>query len=106
MQPDGGIVTVFTYSDPVSVFIAVEDTGPGIPENIAEKVFQPFFTTKDAGDGTGLGLSVTYGIIGDHQGEIKVERTDDGGARFVIRLPIHLSRELASNDEDSLEQVS
>ena len=47
MQPDGGLVTVFTYADPVSVFIAVEDTGPGIPERVVEKIFQPFFTTKD-----------------------------------------------------------
>lgn len=106
MQPEGGVVKISTYANPRSVFIAVEDTGPGVPADVAEKIFQPFFTTKAAGDGTGLGLSVSYGIVGDHMGDISVESGESGGARFVVRLPSQVRRELASNDDDTMEVAS
>ncbi|SHO57437.1 sensor histidine kinase [Vibrio quintilis] len=70
------------------VEIRVRDTGSGIPEAIKDRIFEPFFTTKDVGSGTGLGLSVSYGIINNHQGEIKVESTEGQGSEFIIRLPI------------------
>ncbi len=85
---DGGTVDVATLRKGRSVFITVSDTGPGIPEEVAAKIFEPFFTTKPAGQGTGLGLSVTYGIIQDHGGDILVTRADSGGAKFVIKLPL------------------
>ena len=66
----------------------VEDNGPGMTEDIRLRVFEPFFTTKPVGQGTGLGLSVSYFIITEnHGGEMDVHPVDGGGTRFVIRLP-------------------
>lgn len=106
MEPDGGTVDIATYFDNDNVYISVSDTGPGISEEVVEKIFEPFFTTKAAGEGTGLGLSVTYGIIRDHKGDIRVERADSGGARFVIALPLHITREPGSTGSLSLEKAS
>jgi signal transduction histidine kinase len=106
MAPDGGTVDIVTSCDDDKVYISVSDTGPGISEDVVKKIFEPFFTTKAAGEGTGLGLSVTYGIIQDHKGDIRVERADSGGARFVIALPLHITRELESSGLLSLEKVS
>jgi signal transduction histidine kinase len=106
MAPDGGTVDIVTSCDDDKVYISVSDTGPGISEEVAKKIFEPFYTTKAAGEGTGLGLSVTYGIIQDHNGDIRVERADSGGARFVIELPLHLTRELDTSGSLSLEKVS
>jgi len=71
-----------------SVQIKVSDNGGGIPQNIIDKIFQPFFTTKPTGQGTGLGLSLSYDIIKAHGGEIKVETEEGEGSGFVIQLPI------------------
>lgn len=68
--------------------ISVKDNGGGIPEKIKEKIFQPFFTTKPTGQGTGLGLSLSYDIIKAHGGEIKVETKDGEGSEFVIQLTL------------------
>ena len=106
MAPDGGTVDIVTYCDDDKVYISVSDTGAGISEEVAKKIFEPFYTTKAAGEGTGLGLSVTYGIIQDHKGDIRVERADSGGARFVIELPLHITRESAAAVSLSLEKVS
>ncbi|MEO8711543.1 MAG: ATP-binding protein, partial [Parafilimonas sp.] len=57
------------------------------PQKIIDKIFQPFFTTKPTGQGTGLGLSLTYDIIKAHNGEIKVETKEGGGSNFIIQLP-------------------
>ncbi len=81
-------VTVSTASGEGGVNIMVTDNGNGVPESIREKIMQPFFTTKPAGEGTGLGLSLSYDIIKAHHGEIKMEIPEDGGTRFVIRLPL------------------
>jgi signal transduction histidine kinase len=67
--------------------IAVKDNGKGIPENIRQKIFQPFFTTKPTGEGTGLGLSLSYDIIKAHGGEIRVNSEEGKGSEFVIKLP-------------------
>jgi signal transduction histidine kinase len=69
------------------VEIIVKDNGNGIPQNIVDKIFQPFFTTKPTGQGTGLGLSLAYDIIKVHSGEIRVETTEGEGSEFVITLP-------------------
>ncbi len=63
-------------------------TVDGIPEKIKEKIFQPFFTTKPTGQGTGLGLSLSYDIIKAHGGDIKVESEENAGTIFIIQLPI------------------
>ncbi len=71
------------------VQVRIQDNGLGIPLEIQSKLFDPFFTTKPVGQGTGLGLSICYQIIEKHQGEIEVGCTPDGGAEFIIRLPLH-----------------
>jgi PAS domain S-box-containing protein len=70
------------------VTVVVEDTGSGIPSEILEKIFDPFFTTKATGEGTGLGLSVSYGIIKDHHGKIEVQSTLGKGSTFTITFPV------------------
>jgi signal transduction histidine kinase len=69
------------------ILISVKDNGPGIPQNIVDKIFQPFFTTKPTGQGTGLGLSLAYDIIKAHGGEIRVETKEGEGTTFTIQLP-------------------
>jgi len=71
-----------------TVHIIVSDTGHGMTPAISERVFEPFFTTKPPGEGTGLGLSVSYGIIQAHGGTISVESTPDVGTTFTIQLPL------------------
>jgi signal transduction histidine kinase len=70
------------------VLISVRDNGSGIPQKIVDKIFQPFFTTKPTGQGTGLGLSLAYDIIKAHGGEIKVESKEGEGSEFIILLPV------------------
>jgi C4-dicarboxylate-specific signal transduction histidine kinase len=70
-----------------SVRLEIEDTGAGVPPDQEGKLFQPFFTTKPVGEGTGLGLSVSYGIVQSHGGTIGYERGSRGGARFYLELP-------------------
>lgn len=70
------------------VLISITDNGNGIPENVIDKIFQPFFTTKPTGQGTGLGLSLSYDIVKAHGGELKVETNEGVGSEFVIRLPV------------------
>lgn len=67
--------------------VGVEDSGPGIPPELREKVLEPFFTTKEPTRGTGLGLALCYGIIQEHRGDIRVEESRRGGARFVFSIP-------------------
>ncbi len=70
------------------VLISVSDNGNGIPQKAIDKIFQPFFTTKPTGQGTGLGLSLSYDIIKAHGGEIKVETKEGEGTEFIIQLPV------------------
>ena len=67
----------------------MKDNGNGIPKNVLDKIFQPFFTTKPTGKGTGLGLSLSYDIVKAHGGEIKVETTKNKGTEFIITLPVN-----------------
>ena len=99
--PDSGInktpsVWVSTKKEGTKILIRVKDNGPGVPKEIIDKIFQPFFTTKPTGQGTGLGLSLSYDIVKAHGGELKVETTTANGAAdsgnagttFIISLPI------------------
>ena len=82
------IVTVSTKKDGDKILISVSDNGNGIPQKVLDKIFQPFFTTKPAGHGTGLGLSLSYDIITKgHGGELKVETKEGEGSVFIISLP-------------------
>ncbi len=81
-------VTVATRKMDKGIEITVADNGPGIPDNIKDKIFQPFFTTKPTGQGTGLGLSLSYDIVKAHGGELKVETKDGEGSEFIIQLPL------------------
>ena len=82
------LISVSTKKTGNQVIIKVSDNGNGIPQKVVDKIFQPFFTTKPTGQGTGLGLSLSYDIIKAHGGEIKVETEEGGGSAFVIQLPI------------------
>jgi signal transduction histidine kinase len=81
-------VTVSTRRLQDRIQISVKDNGSGIPDSIKEKIFQPFFTTKPTGQGTGLGLSLAYDIVKAHGGEIKVETKQGEGSGFAIQLPV------------------
>jgi len=72
----------------IHVEIRVKDNGSGIPEKIKDKIFQPFFTTKPAGQGTGLRLSMAYDIVKAHGGEIRVKSNDGEDSEFIIHLPV------------------
>ncbi len=80
-------VSVTTKKSDNHVIITVSDNGNGIPQNIVDKIFQPFFTTKPTGQGTGLGLSLSYDIVKAHGGEMKVESNQGEGSTFIIELP-------------------
>ena len=79
-------VSVQTKKIDNTIEITIADNGNGIPKNIIDKIFQPFFTTKPTGQGTGLGLSLSYDIIKAHNGEIKFNTKEGEGTEFVIRL--------------------
>jgi signal transduction histidine kinase len=82
-------VTLTTKKQADQVVIEVADNGTGMPEQVKEKIFQPFFTTKPTGEGTGLGLSLSYDIVTKgHGGTMEVETTEGEGTEFVIMLPI------------------
>ncbi|MFO7557375.1 MAG: ATP-binding protein [Desulfobacterales bacterium] len=81
-------ISLKTYSKHNKVFIELSDTGIGIPKEILHKIFEPFFTTKKVGEGTGIGLSISYNIIKDFQGDIHVHSRKDKGTTFTITFPI------------------
>ena len=85
-------LTVRTRQAGTLIRTEIEDTGPGIPPNLLERIFNPFFTTKPTGSGTGLGLSISLGIVREHEGRIWAENAPQGGARFVIELPVVAAR--------------
>ena len=91
-------VCVSTKKRGDSIELTVADNGNGIPQNIIDKIFQPFFTTKPAGEGTGLGLSMSYDIITKgHNGALEVESTAGKGSEFIIKLPIENTHENISS---------
>jgi CheY-like chemotaxis protein/anti-sigma regulatory factor (Ser/Thr protein kinase) len=90
-----------------TVRIEIADDGPGVPAAIIDRLFMPFVTTKEPGAGTGLGLSVSFGIIASHGGTLRHERNADGGATFVIELPVDRSdRALAGSPQPERTRLS
>ncbi len=87
MVPEGGILTIVTHEQDGQVLLMVQDNGCGIPHDKLGSVFAPFYTTKEAGEGTGLGLSNCYGIIIRHHGMIHVESEEGRGSLFTVELP-------------------
>ena len=87
-MPQGGNINLRTYRNGQYVIAEVEDSGPGIAQEIKDKIFEPFFTTKEVGSGTGLGLSVSYGIMKAHGGDVEVEDARPRGALFRLSLPM------------------
>jgi signal transduction histidine kinase len=84
----GGILTVRVKPrDSGGVRIEIADDGPGVPSTDLPRIFNPFFTTKPPGEGRGLGLSVAYSIVAEHNGMIQVDNHPGGGAIFVVELP-------------------
>jgi signal transduction histidine kinase len=86
-MPDGGDLTLSTRIGDEAVFLSVEDSGTGMSEEILKQIFVPFFTTKEVGQGTGLGLSVAHGIVTAHGGTISVVSEPGSGSKFEVRLP-------------------
>jgi len=89
-HPDSGYeptVTVSTKRDGDKILISVKDNGKGIPDVIKEKIFQPFFTTKPTGQGTGLGLSLSYDIVKAHGGKLELITNKNEGTEFIIEIP-------------------
>jgi two-component system NtrC family sensor kinase len=95
-----GIIRVRTRARGKCVEVQISDTGQGIPEQNLSRIFDPFFTTKAVGEGTGLGLSMVYGIIKKHSGEIVVESKVGQGTCFILRLPINENRGLDLSDAE------
>jgi len=87
-MPDGGMLEIRTWAQNGSVEVEVVDTGPGIPREHLHRIFDPFFTTKATGRGTGLGLSVSYGIIKEHAGKMDVRSTPGKGTSFHLEFPV------------------
>jgi PAS domain S-box-containing protein len=96
-------LTVSTRRSGDAIRIEIEDTGAGIPANLIERIFNPFFTTKPTGSGTGLGLSISLGIVREHEGKIWAENSSQSGARFVVEIPITEPR--PSGEHASITQV-
>ena len=80
-------LTIRTHREENTVTIDIEDNGPGIPDEMKDKILQPFFTTKKGTQGTGLGLSITNDIIKAHGGEIDIKSVEGERTRFIINIP-------------------
>jgi two-component system NtrC family sensor kinase len=89
-MPKGGTLSVNTLRENDTVLVQIQDTGVGIPEEIQNRIFEAFFTTKQKVKGVGLGLSVCYGIIKDHGGDIGVKSEEGRGTTFTITLPVQV----------------
>ena len=87
-----GTIHLRSSTDGNDVILEVADSGPGIPPDVRLRVFDPFFTTKPVGEGTGLGLSLSHGIVAEHEGSIDVASPPGSGAVFTIRLPVRTER--------------
>jgi signal transduction histidine kinase len=87
-MPAGGTLTVRTAREDEQVLVEICDTGEGVPPELRQKIFEPFFTTKPVGQGTGLGLDISYRVITQrHHGDLRVVSVP-GDTRFQVRLPI------------------
>ena len=87
-MPKGGWLAIRTRVGAQEAVVEVADTGSGIPPDVISRIYDPFFTTKSSGQGTGLGLSVTYGVIQEHRGAIECDSDPERGTRFTLMLPL------------------
>jgi len=87
-MPSGGSLTLSIAPSATEVEVRVADTGHGIPAEDLERIFEPFYTTKAAGEGSGLGLSVVQGIVTEHHAAIEVARSDASGTEFRLLFPV------------------
>ena len=87
-HPANRVLTVRVWPSDRHAYVEVRDSGPGLAAEVLPRVFDPFFTTKPPGEGSGLGLSVSYGIITELGGSLRAENAADGGAAFVVELPL------------------
>jgi signal transduction histidine kinase len=101
-----GVLAVETCRKDKSVRIIVADSGSGIPSENLTRIFDPFFTTKGSHRGTGLGLSVSYGIVREHGGEIEVESRPGQGARFILTIPEFVPAPAAVREPAPLREVA
>jgi signal transduction histidine kinase len=85
---NGGRIDIDVSRSDVDAILTVADNGPGVPAAIRDRIFEPFFSLRREGRGAGLGLAVTFALVEDHDGTIIHEPVKDGGARFVVRLPL------------------
>jgi diguanylate cyclase (GGDEF)-like protein len=92
-----GIIQIKLSRDQKNATMVIEDNGPGIPSELLEKIFHPFYTTKETG--TGLGLSICHKIVQDHQGTLEVESTIDQGTRFIITFPLAIEETNSTNNK-------
>lgn len=105
----GGRIEIATKCEPDGLSVNISDDGPGIPEDVAQRVFEPFFSTKSEGEGTGLGLSICLGIVKEHGGNITVDPGGAGsgrGATFIVELPTGLHSALAPSTSDGDDTAS
>jgi two-component system NtrC family sensor kinase len=102
-MPGGGTLSVVTSGDIDKVYVEIVDTGTGIREEHLDKIFDSFFTTKGEVKGVGLGLSVCYGFIEDHGGDIEVKSQVGEGTTFTITLPVHAASESSQEVSEHIE---
>lgn len=105
-MPKGGLLHIELYQENSDIVLRISDTGTGIPPEIQQRIFEPFFTSKPVGKGTGLGLSTVHGIVSMHNGTIEVSSRPGDGATFVVRLPAHRAHLDDSSDNRALPTVS
>jgi signal transduction histidine kinase len=99
-MPEGGRLTIRTMAEDRHVCLIVEDTGVGMTREEMERVCMPFYTTKDVGEGTGLGLAVVHGIVTSHSGSLEIESEPGKGSRFAVRLPADGPADMAEADRN------
>lgn len=88
LQASGGEVQISTWTRDGYVYISFADDGPGVPEALRSRVFDPFFTTREVGAGEGMGLSIVYGVVTNHGGRTWVESSPSGGANVIVQVPL------------------
>ncbi len=84
---EGGVIVIRSYEANGQVVAEVEDNGAGIAPSVRDKIFEPFFSTKETSQDMGLGLAITYGIVKDYGGDIQVQSVEGEGTTFVLRFP-------------------
>jgi two-component system, NtrC family, sensor kinase len=99
-MPHGGKLEISVASDDQAAIVTFRDSGVGISQSNLSKIYDPFFTTKQIGQGTGLGLAVSFGIIQDHGGHIRVESQPGQGTVFYISIPLASARQQLATASD------